>query len=92
MTTSFLTEAVAPFEFRETGRARYDCTVMEQAALPNVALDEYAAVCLPDPMPLTPPDWEKLADYVSGGGGLVSTLRDYVRYAEAMRDGGRERT
>ena len=23
----------------------------------------------------------------SGGGGLVSTLRDYVRYAEAMRDG-----
>ena len=25
--------------------------------------------------------------FYSGGGGLVSTLRDYVRFAEAMRDG-----
>ncbi|MFT7653325.1 MAG: CubicO group peptidase (beta-lactamase class C family) [Limisphaerales bacterium] len=31
-------------------------------------------------------DYENVTLY-SGGGGLVSTLRDYVRFAEAMRDG-----
>jgi len=31
-------------------------------------------------------NYESVSLY-SGGGGLVSTLRDYVRYAEAMRDG-----
>lgn len=31
-------------------------------------------------------DYENVTLF-SGGGGLVSTLRDYVRYAEAMRDG-----
>jgi hypothetical protein len=70
VTTKFLTEAIAPHEFRETGRARYDCTVLEQAALPNVELDEYRAVCLVDPAPIVPPDWERLARYVAEGGGL----------------------
>lgn len=31
-------------------------------------------------------DYEDVSLY-AGGGGLVSTLRDYVRFAEAMRDG-----
>ncbi|NKB99076.1 MAG: serine hydrolase [Pseudomonadales bacterium] len=31
-------------------------------------------------------DYENVTLY-AGGGGLVSTLRDYVRFAEAMRDG-----
>ena len=31
-------------------------------------------------------NYEEVTLY-SGGGGLVSTLRDYVRFAEAMRDG-----
>jgi hypothetical protein len=70
VTTRFLTEAVAPHEFRETGRARYDCTVLEQAVLPNVDFDEYSAVCLLDPAPITPPDWEKLEQFVRDGGGL----------------------
>jgi hypothetical protein len=70
VTTRFFTEAVAPYEFRETGRASYACTVLEQAQLPNLDLDAYAAVCLLDPAPLTPPDWEKLTGYVRRGGGL----------------------
>jgi hypothetical protein len=72
--TKFLTEAIAPYEFRETGRANYDCTVREQADLPNLDLHDYAAVCLLDPAPLTPPDWDKLASYVRGGGGLAIFL------------------
>jgi hypothetical protein len=59
--TSFLTEAIAPYEFRQTGGRRTLCSVFEQAQLPNLVLDDYSAVCLLDPQPLTPPDWEKLA-------------------------------
>jgi hypothetical protein len=70
VTTKFLTEAIAPYGFRETGRARYDCTVLEQTALPNVELDEYQAICLLDPEPIVPPDWERLTRYVEEGGGL----------------------
>jgi hypothetical protein len=72
--TKYLVEAIAPFEYRETGRARYDCSVQRQAELPNLDLDDYPAVCLLDPSPLTPPDWAKLASYVRGGGGLAVFL------------------
>jgi hypothetical protein len=70
VTTRYLTEAIAPYAFRETGRAPYVCTVFEQAQLPNLVLDDYSAVCLLDPQPLTPPDWEKLRGYLRRGGGL----------------------
>ncbi len=70
VTTKFLVEAVSPYEYRQTGRASYACSILEQSQLPNLDLDDYAAVCLLDPMPLTPPDWEKLAGYVRRGGGL----------------------
>jgi Aerotolerance regulator N-terminal len=73
-TTKYLTEAIAPYEFRQTGRARYECTVNEQAELSNVDLGDYAAVCLLDPAPLTPPEWDKLSAYVRGGGGLAIFL------------------
>lgn len=68
--TKFLTDAVAPFEYRETGRAEYDCQVRAQAELPNIDLGDFSAVCLLDPAPLTPPDWGLLTDYVRAGGGL----------------------
>ncbi len=41
--TRFLTEAIAPYEFRQTGRAPYACSVFEQAQLPNLVLDDSAA-------------------------------------------------
>ena len=47
--TKFFVEAIAPYEFRQTGRARFDCRVEQQARLPNLPLDDYAAVCLLDP-------------------------------------------
>ena len=70
----FFTEAIAPYEFRERGEAEFDCTVQEQAELPNLDLEGYAAVCLLDPVPMTPPDWDKLAAYVRTGGGLAVFL------------------
>lgn len=72
--THFFVEAVAPDEFRRRGRARFDCRVEPQARLPNLALDDYAVVCLLDPLPLAPPAWETLAQYVRRGGGLALFL------------------
>lgn len=74
VSAKYLTEALAPYEFRQTGRARYDCVVKTQPDLTNQELKEYGAVCLLDPTPLTPADWEKLAAYVRGGGGLALFL------------------
>lgn len=72
--TRFLVEALAPFEFRQTGRARFDCRVEELARLPSLPLDDYAALCLLDPAPLPPAAWETLAAYVRNGGGLALFL------------------
>lgn len=67
--TSFLTEAIAPYEFRRTEQVRFECMVVQQADLPNHTLEQYAAVCFLDPRPLTPAAWEDLGRYVEGGGG-----------------------
>ncbi|HTQ38846.1 MAG TPA: BatA domain-containing protein [Pirellulales bacterium] len=69
----FLTEALAPETFRRTGQARFECDVIPTAdlAAPNAPiLDDYAAVCLLDPPPLTDAVWQALTTYVEHGGGL----------------------
>jgi len=68
--TALLTEAIAPYEFRQTNRARFQCTVVGQGDLDNHALENYAVVSLVDPGPLTPPQWQRLARFVERGGGL----------------------
>jgi len=68
--TRFLVEAISPYQFRETDLARFDCTVVDQTNLSNATLADYAAVCLIDPEPLTPGQWEQLTSYVEAGGSL----------------------
>lgn len=93
--TRFFVEAVAPDEFRRTGRARFECRVEEQAQLPNLPLDDYAVVCLLDPLPLAPSAWETLAQYVRRGGGLAlflghnSNLTSFDNPAARLLTGGK---
>jgi len=70
----FLTEMLAPAEMRKTGLARFECETIDQNELAKTELDGYAAVCLVDPKPLAPTEWDKLARYVSAGGGLAVFL------------------
>lgn len=65
-----LTEAIAPFEYRETHRARFQCTVIGQGDLDNHSLQNYAVVGLVDPGPLTPTQWQRVVRFVEQGGGL----------------------
>ena len=70
----YLTDAVAPADFRRSGRARFDCDVIGFEELPKAVLDDYAAVCLLDPAPLGADTWEKLANYASAGHGVAVFL------------------
>jgi hypothetical protein len=68
--TTYFVEAIAPREFRETGRARFACELIDQSRLAAQELGDYRAVALLDPLPMTPDVWTKLADYATEGGGV----------------------
>jgi hypothetical protein len=66
----YLTEALAPPAFRQTGRAQFDCTTIDYKELPQQALDDYSIVCLLDPGPLDDDVWRQLDRYAESGGGV----------------------
>ncbi len=71
----FLTNALAPIRFRQEGRARFDCQVIDYGRLVATELDPYAAVWLLDPPGLESATWtDKLEDYVRSGHGLAICL------------------
>ena len=72
--TSFFTEAIAPQQFRQAQRARFNCTVVDQSELANRTLDGFDVVVLLDPDAMVAPVWEQLGSYVEEGGGLAIFL------------------
>jgi hypothetical protein len=70
----YLTQALAPEEYRKRGQAQFECDVCELADLPKRPLADYAAVCLLDPTPLQPATWQKLATYAAEGHGVAIFL------------------
>src|SRR5207248_1453914 len=70
VSTRYLSEALAPLELRESGRASFRCDTIEQGRLASQDLDNYRAIALVDPAPLTADVWKKLADYCEAGGGV----------------------
>lgn len=72
--TSFFTEAIAPQQFREAQRARFDCTVIEQSELANRALDGFDVVVLLDPDAIVTAVWEQLGKFVAAGRGMALFL------------------
>ncbi|MCB9875321.1 MAG: BatA domain-containing protein [Planctomycetaceae bacterium] len=73
-TSSLFVEAIAPFEFEQTGQARFACTVVSQSSLANRDLDNYTGVCLLDPEPIPSVVWEQLGKYVRAGGAMAVFL------------------
>ncbi|MBI3836331.1 MAG: BatA domain-containing protein [Planctomycetia bacterium] len=66
----FLSQALAPDEFRIKGEAAFLCDVISTEELARKPLEGYTAVFVIDPRPLAPGIWQKLHSYVSAGGGL----------------------
>ena len=70
----FLSAALAPESQRQTGQARFDCTVVAQSDLAKMSLEPFSAVGLLDPKPLEPEVWAKLGDFASAGHGVAVFL------------------
>ncbi len=69
-----LREALAPEPLRLENRARFQCEVVVVDQLAQLPLENYAAVALLDPGPLSTAVWEKLATYARGGGSVAVFL------------------
>ena len=70
----FVRELLAPYRYRETGQAMFQCEVVPIDELNSKDLTGYAAVMLLDPPPLTGMGWRILEDYVRKGRGLAVFL------------------
>ena len=86
----FLMEALAPEELVKLGRARYRCRFATPTQLAAQPLSDYQAVCLvnvPDPGTA---EWNRLADYVRQGGGLLVVLGAQIRHAAYLSPAARD--
>jgi hypothetical protein len=77
----YLTESLAPSEFREQGRAKFACTVVTADKLADQRLADFAVVALLDPPPLSEAVWQQLLRYVQRGGGLALFMGRNARSA-----------
>lgn len=86
VSTRYLSEALAPLELRESGRASFHCDTIDQARLASHELGEYRAIALLDPEPLTADVWKKLAEYCESGGGLAVFLGNRAQPVASFQD------
>jgi hypothetical protein len=86
VTPRYLSEALAPRELRDAGRASFRCDVIDQARLATQEIADYAAIALLDPEPLTVDVWRKLADYCEAGGGVAIFLGNRAQPVASFQD------
>lgn len=86
----WLVEALSPYEFRKTERARFRPEVVLEEELPERELANYDAVCLLDPGNLPAGTIRRLTEYVRSGGSLAVFLgrnaRPDAMNADAMQE------
>jgi hypothetical protein len=76
--------ALAPPKLQKQGRAKYRCTQLSSSKLAETDLAKFAGVSLINVKKPSERAWQKLAEYVEGGGGVVvclGTLVDPVSYS-----------
>lgn len=78
--SQLLTEALAPSEQVQLGKARYRCRYTTPAKLASEKLSKYAVVCLLNVADPQPAGWNALADYLDQGGGVAIILGDRVQH------------
>lgn len=78
----YLTEALMPDDYRKSGQARFEGTVVAFDKLGEQMLNDYAAVFLLDPPPMADAVWQQLSIYVQSGGGVAIFLGENARVKE----------
>ena len=69
--TRLLHDALSPYEYRKRGLAQFDCDIVTLDELARRNLDDYQAVWLLDPKPLSVEVWQRLSRYVTSGGAVA---------------------
>jgi hypothetical protein len=72
--SSLLTDVLGPEGNDRSGQTLFRCAIATPDSLISAELDQYRTVALLDPSPLSVGTWQRLADYVSQGGGLAIFL------------------
>jgi hypothetical protein len=88
-TSLFVTQAIAPAGLVKAGRARFEPEVVDVATLAAAGFTptdwgNARGLVLVDPPPLPPQTWERLAEWVAEGRGLVVWLGPRAGAAEAF--------
>jgi len=87
---TYLTEALAPYEFRQSHRSRFRCETVSLDDLADKELDSYAATCLLDPGPLAPNLWRNLTAYTERGGSVAIFLGRNARPDNMSQEAARK--
>jgi len=82
--TAAFVEAIAPDELRAAHRAAYECLVIRPEDMANHHLEDFAAVVLLDPSPPSALAWQRLGEYVRGGGNIGLFLGRHAAHAAAF--------
>ena len=72
--TAAFVDAIAPYELRTAHRAAYECLTVRPDDMVNHHLEDFAAVVLLDPPPLSDLVWDRLEQYTRGGGNIALFL------------------
>lgn len=82
--TRLLHDALAPYEYRKRGLAQFDCDVVSLADLARRELDDYRAVWILDPGPLSIEAWQRLSRFVTSGGAVAFAFGRNAQRGEAF--------
>lgn len=77
-----VTELLSPYTFRQSGQAMFDIQLVDQAAMSSERFDEYAAIFILDPRPISEAGWSLIRDYAAAGGGVFIMLGHNAQASE----------
>jgi len=81
----FLREALSPSLIADHASNQFDCLTERYAKANNVAFDDFDAICLLDPPPLSDELWQKIVDFADQGGSVGLFLGHLARANELNR-------
>jgi len=79
-----LRDALAPVEYRRRGLAQFDCEIVPINKLTQHELENYQAVWVLDPGPLSVEIWQRLSRYVNSGGGVAFAFGRNAKQGESF--------
>ncbi len=81
----FLREALSPSLIADRASNQFECHTERYAKASHAAFENFDAICLLDPPPLSDELWQKIVEYAEQGGGVGIFLGHLARASEFNR-------